>query len=89
MCVCVCARTLLHGDVGGAGVGGLQQLLVGLRRLVEQLDQQSARLLVLAAPDGGQLVQLLLHQAGVIERILQTVSVDALDTRVQQHNETH
>ncbi|TNN44939.1 hypothetical protein EYF80_044874 [Liparis tanakae] len=61
--------TLLHGDVRGAGVGGLQQLLVALRRLVEQLHQQRARLLVLAAPDGGQLVQLLLHQPGVVQRV--------------------
>lgn len=50
----VCAaRTLLHGDVYSARVGGLQQLLVGLSCLVEQLDEQSARLLVLTPPDGG------------------------------------
>lgn len=67
------ARTLLHCDVHGAGVGGLQQLLVRLSRLVEELHQQRARLLVLAPPDGGQLVQLLLHQSGVVQGVLQTV----------------
>lgn len=60
------ARTFLHRDVDSARVGGLQQLLVGLSRLVEQLDEQSARLLVLTPPDGGKLVELLLNQAGVI-----------------------
>lgn len=65
--------TLLHGDVDGAGVGGLQQLLVRLGRLVEKLHQQGARLLVLAPPDGGQLIQLLLHQPGVVQGVLQAV----------------
>lgn len=67
------ARTLLHGDVDGAGVGGLQQLLVRLSSLIEELHQQGARLLVLAPPDGGQLIQLLLHQSCVVQGILQTV----------------
>lgn len=65
--------TFLHRDVHGAGVGGLQQLLVRLGRLVEELHQQGARLLVLAPPDGGQLIQLLLHQPGVVQGVLQTV----------------
>lgn len=65
--------TFLHGDVHGAGVGGLQQLLVRLGRLVEELHQQGARLLVLAPPDGGQLIQLLLHQPGVVQGVLQAV----------------
>lgn len=47
------ARTLLHSDVYSARVGGLQQLLVGLSRLVEQLDEQSTRLLILTPADGG------------------------------------
>lgn len=70
------ARTLLHGDVDGAGVSGLQQLLVRLSRLVEELHQQGARLLVLAPPDGGQLIQLLLHQSGVVQGVLQTVPAE-------------
>lgn len=70
------ARTLLHGYVNSAGVGGLQQLLVRLSRLVEELHQQGARLLVLAPPDGGQLIQLLLHQSGVVQGVFQTVPGD-------------
>ena len=66
--------TLLHGDVHGARGGTLQQLLIGLGRLVEQLHQERARLLILAAPNCRQLVQLLLDQTRVLQRILQSIS---------------
>lgn len=72
-------RTLLYGDVDGAGVGGLQQLLVRLSRLVEELHQQGARLLVLAPPDCGQLIQLLLHQSSVVQGVLQTVPAETAE----------
>lgn len=65
--------TFLHSNVHGAGGGTLQQLLVGLGWLVEELHEQSAGLLVLAAPDGGELIQLLLHEASVIQRVLQAI----------------
>lgn len=65
--------TFLHSNVHGAGGGALQQLLVGLGRLVKELHEQSARLLILTPADGGELIQLLLHQAGVIQGILQAI----------------
>lgn len=64
--------TLLHGSIHAAGIW-LKELLVGLRWLVEQLDEQGAGFLVFAAADSGQLIQLLLHQTGVIQRILHPV----------------
>lgn len=71
--------TLLHGSVHAAGVR-LEQLLVRLSRLVEQLDEQGAGFLVLAAADGGELIKLLLHQTGIIQRVLHAIP---------QHTHTH
>ncbi len=65
--------TLLHRYVHCAGVGGLQQLLVRLGRLIEELDQQGAGLLIFAPPDSRQLVQLLLHQASIVQGVFKTI----------------
>lgn len=67
---------LLHLDVHLVGVGVGNHLLVGLRRLVEQLHEQLARLPVLAAADDADLVQLLGDHARVVERVLQAVAED-------------
>lgn len=65
--------TFLHRDIHWAGTGTLQQLLIGLGRLVKQLHEECACLLVLTTPDGRQLVQLLLHQAGILQRVFQAI----------------
>jgi hypothetical protein len=67
------ALTLLHCNVHWAGAGTLQQLLVGLGRLVKQLHKECTCLLVLTTPDGGQLVQLLLDQTCILQGILQAI----------------
>lgn len=69
-----CPLTFLHCDVHGAGAGTLEQLLVGLGRLVKQLHEQCTRLLVFTAPDGRQLVQLLLDQTRILQGIFQSIS---------------
>lgn len=66
--------TLLHRDVHGARAGALEQLLIGLGRLVKQLHKQRTRLLVLTAPDCGQLVQLLLDQPCILQGVFQSIS---------------
>ena len=69
-----CPLTFLHCDVHGAGAGTLEQLLVGLGRLVKELHEQCAGLLVLTAPNGGQLVQLLLDQTRILQGVFQSIS---------------
>lgn len=69
-----CPLTFLHCDVHGTGAGTLEQLLVGLGRLVKQLHEQCTCLLVFTAPDGRQLVQLLLDQTRILQGIFQSIS---------------
>ena len=69
-----CPLAFLHRDVHGAGAGTLEQLLVGLGRLVKQLHEQCTRRLVFTAPDGRQLVQLLLDQTCILQGVFQSIS---------------
>lgn len=70
-----CSLTFLDGHIHGDGRGALQQLLVGLGGLVKQLHQEGTCLLVFAAPNRGELVELLLHQPCVIQGVFEAVSV--------------
>lgn len=73
--------TLLHCNVHRAGAGTLQQLLVGLGRLVKQLHEECTGLLILTTPDGRQLVQLLLDQTCILEGVFQAISIPQEEER--------
>ena len=68
--------TFLDGDLQFGRVDVGHHLLVGPCGLVEELHEQLASLAVLAAPDHGELVQLLGHHPGVLQRVLQGVTAE-------------
>lgn len=69
-----CQPSLLHGNIHRARAGTLQQLLIGLGRLVKQLHEERACLLVFTTSNCRQLVQLLLDQTCIFQRIFQSIS---------------
>lgn len=67
--------TLLYLNIHLMGIRRCKEFLVYGSRLVEELHQESTRLLILASPDDRELLELLLHHTKIVQRVLQPFSV--------------